>query len=728
LGSRLHKRHVWLLSLVCPVLWQSCARTITFSVSAPVVQSVSPSSGPATGGTQITLKGTGFTFNSLVTVNGRTCTDLERVSETSLVCVTPELTGGASSSTPVDVVVTNVNLINGALAEGTLAGGFTYLPLTPLVVTGILPVDGAVSGGNQVTISGTGFNLTSVVKINGKACTDLEHVASTSLVCVAPSLTGGTIVSVTVDVTVTNRDFESGEVTVGTLDDGYTYHPPPTVTASTQGFFMGGSTVTITGTGFRSGATVTIGGSSCTGVTVLSGTSLSCVAPAGTALASADVVVTNTDGQDDTLTNGFTWRQVAFSSFVDGNGTDGIAKDATKDGSLPRLAEFSSKLYMTWQESDGTATQVRVAKYNDNDSSAAFAFVDGDTATGLNYKTGKNAANPQLLVYNSKLYNVWDEIHTSNSKNQVRVREYSGDDTSPTWSFIDGAGDGGINLDTTRSASTPSAVATAGNMFVAFSESNGSAITQIRVKKYNGTAWSQFDVSNAEIGLNANPVKNATTPSIAYLAGRLYLVWKEPNNSNVDSIRAYCNEDEITSSWVSIDNNTSLNRQSARHAKQPRLTVFNNKIYATWVEEASGGGAYQTRIARFDGASCASSSWVFVDGNAAATGINRDSTRSAQFPMLSVLSSFLYATWAESDGSATNIRIRQLSNEGSGTWTFVEGTVTGGYLVSGGASGLNKSTARNANNPFAISHNSKFYNAWQETNGTNTTIRFRLGN
>jgi hypothetical protein len=600
--------------------------------------------------------------------------------------------------------------------------------ITAPTVTGIDPAEGAVVGGNQVYIQGTNFTLTSIVSINGRPCSDLEHISSTSLACIAPELTGGTIVSVTVDVTVTNRNFTTGELAEGTLTGGYTYHPPPTVTASTKGFFMGGSTVTITGTGFRTGATVTIGGSACTSVAVASGTELSCVAPAGTALATADVVVTNTDDQDDTLTNGFTWRQVAFSSFVDGNGTDGIAKDATKDGSLPKLAEFSSKMYMAWQESDGTATQIRVAKYNDDDSNAKFAFVDGDASTGLNYKTAKNAANPELLVYNSKLYAVWDEIHNSNGKNQVRVKEYGGDDSSPSWTFKDGGADAGINLDPTRPASTPSAVATAGNMFVAFAEANGSSVTQIRVKKYNGAAWSAFDFANAEIGLNANPTKNATAPSIAYLAGRLYLAWKEPNGSNVDSIRAYCNEDEITNNWISIDNNTSLNRQVGRHAKQPRLTVFNNKIYATWVEEASGGGAYQTRVARFDGASCASSSWVFVDGNVAATGINRDSTRSAQYPMLSVLSSFLYATWAESDGSATNIRIKQLSNEGTGAWTFVEGTVTGGYLAAGGASGMNKSTARNGNNPFAISHNSKFYNAWQETNGTNTTIRFRLGN
>ena len=83
----------------------------------------------------------------------------------------------------------------------------------------------------------------------------------------------------------------------------------PTVSASAPatGLLAGGTDVTITGTGFGPGATVTIGGAPCTGVAVApSHTSLTCTTGAHTAGA-ATISVTNIDGQTGTLVGGFTY-------------------------------------------------------------------------------------------------------------------------------------------------------------------------------------------------------------------------------------------------------------------------------------------------------------------------------------------------------------------------------------------------------------------------------------
>ena len=84
--------------------------------------------------------------------------------------------------------------------------------------------------------------------------------------------------------------------------------PAPTVTSISPAFgpTTGGTGVTITGTGFVTGATVTIGGNASTGVSVVNATSITATTPAGTAGA-RDVVVTNTDAQSGTLMNGFTY-------------------------------------------------------------------------------------------------------------------------------------------------------------------------------------------------------------------------------------------------------------------------------------------------------------------------------------------------------------------------------------------------------------------------------------
>src|SRR5262249_24500538 len=95
----------------------------------------------------------------------------------------------------------------------------------------------------------------------------------------------------------------------GSLPGGFTYtNPPPTVSAvsPTSGSVNGGTTVTVTGTGFLSGATVKFGGIAATGIAVNSSKSITATTPAHGA-GTVDVSVTNSDGQSGTLTNGFTY-------------------------------------------------------------------------------------------------------------------------------------------------------------------------------------------------------------------------------------------------------------------------------------------------------------------------------------------------------------------------------------------------------------------------------------
>ncbi len=108
---------------------------------------------------------------------------------------------------------------------------------------------------------------------------------------------------------MTNTDAQTG-----TLSNGYTYasNPAPTVTSitPTSGTTAGGTSVTITGTGFLTGATVSLGGTAATGVTVVSATSIT-AKTAAHAAGAVNVVVTNTDAQAGTLTNGYTYTNPA---------------------------------------------------------------------------------------------------------------------------------------------------------------------------------------------------------------------------------------------------------------------------------------------------------------------------------------------------------------------------------------------------------------------------------
>jgi formylglycine-generating enzyme required for sulfatase activity len=103
------------------------ARNLT---DAPTLTAVSPASGPAEGGTTITLTGTNLSGTTSVTVGGLAATSVKVVNSTTVTAVTPACAAG-----PRDVTATTLG------GTATLAGGFTCVPtITPSWATLVEPV------------------------------------------------------------------------------------------------------------------------------------------------------------------------------------------------------------------------------------------------------------------------------------------------------------------------------------------------------------------------------------------------------------------------------------------------------------------------------------------------------------------------------------------------------------------------------------------------------------
>jgi hypothetical protein len=169
-------------------------------------------------------------------------------------------------------------------------------------VTSITPTTGSQAGGTAVTITGTGFLAGATVKFGGTLATNVSVVSATSITATTPAHAPGAV-----DVVVTNSDNKSA-----TLAQAFTYSlAAPTIgtVAPSTGPTTGGTPVTITGTGFQTGATVTFGGQPATDVTVVSASSISARTPLGPATEqlAVDVVVTNPDSQSATAHPGFTY-------------------------------------------------------------------------------------------------------------------------------------------------------------------------------------------------------------------------------------------------------------------------------------------------------------------------------------------------------------------------------------------------------------------------------------
>jgi hypothetical protein len=274
---------------------QSATMTSAYTYTAaasPTVSSVAPASGTVAGGTAVTVAGTGFVTGATVTFGGIAATNVVVVNATSITATTP----ARSTTGAVTVVVANPDTQSGALGSG-----FTYNPLPAPTATNANPATGAAAGGTSITISGTGFVAGATVTIGGAAATSVVVTSATTITAVTPSRPAGAA-----SVTVTNPDGQSA-----TAVGGFTYaaNAAPTATgvSPAKGSVSGGTLITITGTGFLSGATVKIGGTDATEVTVVSSTSITAVTPAKAA-GSATVMVINPDGQSVTTSTGFTYE------------------------------------------------------------------------------------------------------------------------------------------------------------------------------------------------------------------------------------------------------------------------------------------------------------------------------------------------------------------------------------------------------------------------------------
>src|SRR4030095_8362787 len=158
---------------------------------------------------------------------------------------------------------------------------------------------GPIAGGTSVTVSGSNFVTGATVTFGGTAATNVTVVNATTITETTPAHATGAV-----SVVVTNPDTQTG-----TLANGFTYvgaGPGVTSVTPNSGPSAGGTSVTVSGSNFVTGATVTFGGTAATHVTVVNATTITATTPAH-ATGAVSVVVTNPDTQTGTLANGFTY-------------------------------------------------------------------------------------------------------------------------------------------------------------------------------------------------------------------------------------------------------------------------------------------------------------------------------------------------------------------------------------------------------------------------------------
>ena len=231
----------------------------------------SPASGPVTGGTPLTITGSGFvsgsttvffvhpnaSYNIVTTIPPCTATVVTN-------CVTFNSATSVSVTTPAVTTVSQYYVVVSTPNGNSLDGPeFTYSPIAP-TVTSLSPAVGSANGGTAVTINGTGF-LSNAVAL-GSTTVTFTDTANSAITASSTSLSvnaSGTVITATAPSITTGTSYY---VTV-TTNPGYSTAPSANLVFTFQPYYPvadsitpasggSGTAVTVTGLGFLTGGTV----------------------------------------------------------------------------------------------------------------------------------------------------------------------------------------------------------------------------------------------------------------------------------------------------------------------------------------------------------------------------------------------------------------------------------------------------------------------------------------
>lgn len=278
----------------------SATSPFTF-VAAPTVSAISPDTGNSGGGDIVEITGSDFQRGARVLLgradggstdpstrfDGSTVAPVvEYVDSDRLRVMTPRRAPG----------IANLIVMNPDDQIGVLLDAFTYSGLAPSVAA-VAPATGPSLGGTSVTITGTGFVDGATVEFGSgdtrRGARSVVVASSTEITAVTPAHPSGAVT-----ITVTNPDSGSA-----TLSGSFTYttSPAPSLTSlsPTSGTSLGGTTMTLLGSGFATGAVVRFGDLAAGGVeapaAVIDPGRLSVTSPPHAA-GVVDVRVVNPDG------------------------------------------------------------------------------------------------------------------------------------------------------------------------------------------------------------------------------------------------------------------------------------------------------------------------------------------------------------------------------------------------------------------------------------------------
>jgi hypothetical protein len=304
-------------------------------------------------------------------------------------------------------------------------------------------------------------------------------------------------------------------------------------------------------------------------------------------------------------------------------GSGSLNVDPTKNADSASIASVGGVPYAAWAESNGSAFQIHVKRFDGT------AWVQ--VGSSLNVDTTRTAEAPIITDVGAVPYVAWEEFN--GTAYQIYVKRFDGTAWVPVGSSL--------NHDATKPAGLPSIASVGGVPYVAWGESNGT-VGEVYVKRFDGSTWVQVGSGS----LNVDPTHTAGSPSVASVGGVPYVAWGESNGPvNQVYVKRFDG-----SAWGQVGSG-SLNVDPTQNAGFPTITSVGGAPLVGWQE--SHGTATQIYVKRFGGGA-----WAQVGGS-----LNVDPSKDASFfldPKVIDVGGVPYASWAETDGSHYQIRVKRL--------------------------------------------------------------------
>ncbi len=260
------------------------------SYAAPVVNSCSPTDGPATGQTVVTVNGANFGTSGILMLGGVACPS-SVWSPTTIQFATP---AGTGAKLPITVTV-----------SGQMSAGNVFFSYDPPTILSVAPNFAPPTGGVPITVSGANFGASPSIFINGALCTN-TLVQTNQVTCIVPPGQGQQL-PVAVYTGAQTFTLTNGFSYIGGIITGMNPSNGPT---------MGGTLVAVTGENFGSNGYVTLAGTSCL-VSNWSETNVLFVTPAGQG---SNVTLAFSSTAGASISSGFSYSPPKFNSLspVDG--------------------------------------------------------------------------------------------------------------------------------------------------------------------------------------------------------------------------------------------------------------------------------------------------------------------------------------------------------------------------------------------------------------------------